>query len=116
MNFELRRAMRMHAGLSACSADTTIWTHAYIAWRAAKRVAQTRPLVVRIAGCMADGCVPYATLGPVINPRRACARVTVLGLCCLSVYPTPRVLPLCATERPTEGIGEKILNMAFSLW
>ena len=43
-----------------------------------------------------------------INPRRACARVTVLGLCvclcvCVSVCPAPRVLPLRATERPTEG-------------
>ena len=32
-------------------------------------------------------------------------RVTVLGLCvCVSVCPAPRVLPLRATERPTEGI------------
>ena len=41
-----------------------------------------------------------------VNPRRACARVTVLGLCvclCVSVCPAPRVLPLRATERPTEG-------------
>ena len=36
-----------------------------------------------------------------VNPRRACARVTVLGLCvCLCVCPAPRVLPLCVMERP----------------
>ena len=45
----------------------------------------------------------------VVNPWRACARVTVLGLCvlCVSVWlsvcPAPRVLPLSATARPTEG-------------
>ena len=38
--------------------------------------------------------------GVFINPRRACTRVMVLGLC---VCPAPRVLPLRATEHPTEG-------------
>ena len=42
----------------------------------------------------------YALFIIIVNPRRACARVTVLGLC---VCPAPRVLPLGATERPTEG-------------
>ena len=37
-----------------------------------------------------------------LSPRRACARVTVLGLC-VCVCPAPRRLPLHATERPTEG-------------
>ena len=44
---------------------------------------------------------------PLVNPRHACARVTVLGRCvcvcvCVCVCPAPRVQPLRATERPTD--------------
>ena len=53
------------------------------------------------------------------NPRRACAGGLRKYVVCVSVCPAPRVLPLRATEGPTEGtygFGAIWLNMAFSLF
>ena len=59
-------------------------------------------------------CHPYIPLHLIFNPRRACARVTVLVLCvCVSVYPS---VPALAASASVETSKQRYSRVSLRLF